>query len=96
MANGSAGGALVAAALIIGASIVGASYLVATSIDRATVEIGELKGAMENAAVARAPAAPTRSRRPDPNRVYKVDVASAPVRGDEKAPITIVEWADFQ
>ena len=53
---------------------------------------------MEGVAVAQArpAAAPARSRRPDPNRVYKVDVASAPTKGTVKAPITIVEWADFQ
>ena len=98
MANGSTGGPLVAAALIIGASLVGASYLVATSIDRGTAEIGELKTAMEGVAVAQArpAAAPSRSRRPDPSRVYKVDVASAPTKGAAKAPVTIVEWADFQ
>ena len=97
MAKGSSGGALIAAALILGGSLLGASYFIAGSIDRVSGEIGSLKSAVTT--VAAKPAArpsPTRSRRPDPNRVYEVAVGSAPFKGNKDAPITIVEWADFQ
>ena len=97
MAQGSSGGALIAAALILGGSLLGGSYLVAGSIDGAAGRIAELNGAIQTAAAARPAAAPARrGGRPDPNRVYRVDVAGAPYRGNEKAAITVVEWSDFQ
>ncbi len=40
-------------------------------------------------------AQPTR-RGPDPNRVYQIKTAGAPSRGPANAPITIVEFSDFQ
>ena len=33
---------------------------------------------------------------PVPDARYRIDIAGAPVRGPQDAPITIVEWADFQ
>lgn len=33
---------------------------------------------------------------PDPERVYTVDIGAAPTRGLESAPVTIVEFSDFQ
>ena len=45
----------------------------------------------------RAPAPAAAPRRgPDPNRVYTVKTAGAPVRGPARAPITIAEFSDFQ
>jgi protein-disulfide isomerase len=40
-------------------------------------------------------AAPAR-RGPDPDRVYAVKTDGAPVRGPASAPVTVVEFADFQ
>ena len=33
---------------------------------------------------------------PDPNKIHTVAIASAQVKGPETAPITIVEFSDFQ
>jgi hypothetical protein len=41
-------------------------------------------------------AAPAAQRGPDPNRVYTIQTASAPVRGPVGAPVTIAEFSDFQ
>src|SRR5262249_1735369 len=35
-------------------------------------------------------------RGPDPNRIYTVKIADAPAKGAESAPVTIVEFSDFQ
>ena len=35
-------------------------------------------------------------RRLESGKVYEIEVGSAPFIGPEAAPITVVEWADFQ
>jgi hypothetical protein len=104
MAQGSSGAALITAALILGGSLVGGSYLLAEAIDRAAGEVAildaSLKSAMETAKeIAKATAKPparAAAQRPDPKKARKIEVGSAPVKGPESAPVTIVEWVDFQ
>jgi protein-disulfide isomerase len=47
------------------------------------------------AAAAPAPQ-PARAAKPDPNRRYKINIAGSPEKGPEDAPVTIVEFSDFQ
>ena len=47
------------------------------------------------ARTAQAPA-PAVQQGPDPNRVYTIETAGAPVRGPIGAPVTVAEFADFQ
>jgi len=100
MQGNSSGGALVAAALILGASILGGSYWLAMSIDRGSAELAGLNQALKTAAVAPAPAArpsaPSAPGRPDPEKVYDIEIGDAPIRGSDSAKVTVVEWADFQ
>ncbi len=97
MQGNSSGGALVAAALILGASILGGAYWLAMAIDRGSAEIAGLNQALKTAAVAPAPAArPSAPGRPDPEKVYEIEIGDAPIRGAESAKVTVVEWADFQ
>lgn len=37
-----------------------------------------------------------RPQPPDPNQVYQIDIAGAPSRGPAAAPVTIVEFSDYQ
>jgi protein-disulfide isomerase len=94
--NSSAGG-LLAAALILGAAILGGAYLLATSIDRGSDQLASLNESLKTAAAApKAAARPSGPKRPDPEKVYDIEVGDAPIRGSKSAKVTIVEWADFQ
>jgi len=87
---------LIVGALMLGVAILGGSYFVTQSIDRGSrtlrevaLTLGELPGGGGAQAAAR-------PGRPDPNKRYDIALAGAPLKGDAKAPVTIVEWSDFQ
>jgi protein-disulfide isomerase len=94
------GAPIVAAALIVGASIVAGALLVRSSVEGASLQLADLKGAVESMEAA-APAAPARAAaarpgRPDPARRYAVNTKDSPVKGNPEAQIAIVEFSDFQ
>ena len=97
MQENSSSGGLVAAALILGAAILGSAYLLATSIDRGSDQLASLNESLKTAAAApKAAARPSGPNRPDPEKVYDIELGDAPIRGSKSAKVTIVEWADFQ
>ena len=68
-------------------------------IDRGLNErLGKLETRLDEVAtrIEKLPAQAAAQRGPDPNRVYTIQTASAPVRGPLGAPVTIAEFSDFQ
>jgi len=59
--------------------------------DAATAR-ANMQAALAKAASTAPPAPPA----PDLNKVFNIDVAGAPVKGPKNAPITIVEFSDYQ
>lgn len=68
-------------------------------IDRIDRTLGErlakLEGQIAQIA-ARQATQPAQPQGPDPNRVYAISIAKAPIRGAAGAPIVIAEFSDFQ
>ena len=58
------------------------------------VKLDELTKKVDQIASRPAPAAP--AGQPDPNKVYNLPVAASSVKGPPDAPVTLVEFADYQ
>jgi protein-disulfide isomerase len=95
MAKDSMGSAVVIAAVMLGIAILGSSYFVSQALDRGTARLGQVLAALQlGTGNAGERAAAVRPDEP-PSR-YQVAVGDAPTRGPADAPVTIVEWSDFQ
>jgi len=65
---------------------------VTTKLDALTTGMTQLSSKVAAAAKNTPPA----QKGPDPNKVYTVKTAGAPIMGSPKAPIIIAEFSDFQ
>ncbi len=92
-------------AAILGGCILLGCFLLKTSLDPIAdhldgirLGLADTRQAVQNLAAAAKPAQaqPAQQRGPDPSRRYQVDIASAPAKGPASAPVTVVEFSDFQ
>ena len=98
------GGSRVVAAIVVGVALVISAWIVGTAMDRQSEQLGAVVGAVGKLAEATGAAAggrpmPQRAEAPpmpDPGKRHTVDIGSAPIRGNQDAPITIVAFSDFQ
>ncbi len=98
------GGSRVIAAVVTAVALVIGAWIVGTAMDRQTVQVAAVAGALgelDDAIRAGGGGAPGRPRAegpamPDPSKRYSVDLGDAPIRGGKDAKLTIVEFSDFQ
>lgn len=101
MANG---GSSIGAAVVIGVAFLAGSFVVKSGLDQQATQLAEVVtslGKVEEAFRQGGAGRPMPPRAegpqgPDPGKQHAVDVASAPIRGDKNAKITIVAFSDFQ
>jgi protein-disulfide isomerase len=96
------GNALIIAAAILAVAVLGGSLLLKSSLDAGTAELAGVKTSLVEfkdalAAAARPQQAAARQPQgPDPSKRYTIDLKEAPIKGPEKAQVTLVEFSDFQ
>jgi protein-disulfide isomerase len=60
---------------------------------------GQVYAALTQAGLEKAappPPPPARAGEPDANTRYRAEIKGSPMKGDKNAPVTIVQWSDFQ
>ncbi|HXT95649.1 MAG TPA: thioredoxin domain-containing protein [Polyangia bacterium] len=67
---------------------------IAAGTPRGQVYAALTQNGLEKAAAP--PPAPARGGEPDANTRYRADIKGAPMKGAKDAPVTIVQWSDFQ
>src|SRR5262245_66033 len=60
------------------------------------VNVWNLKQLRDRVATLEAVIAPARASGPDPNRIHEVKTVGAFAKGPEAAPVTLIEFSDFQ
>ncbi len=98
MSESTSGRPIIIAAVLVSFAIIAGSFFVASSLDRTTKQIELATEALAELELAAPgpPSRPPRRNRPDDTKQYDVDLGDAPIKGPESAPVTIVEWSDFQ
>jgi hypothetical protein len=92
-------GVFIAGAVLAGSMVIKSGLSeTASQLESISTGLAETKTALDAVAKARPAAAPAANRRrgPDPDKVYTVKTAGAPVKGVQTAKVTIVEFSDFQ
>jgi protein-disulfide isomerase len=99
---GNSGGTSVIAALLLGTALVVGSLVLKGAIDDQTAAMEGVRGALADLdesvrqGGAARPARAEPRRGPDPAERHQVSLDGAPIQGNAKAPVTVVEFMDFQ
>jgi protein-disulfide isomerase len=101
MAN--SGNSNIGAAVVIGLAFLAGAWMIKSGLDgqteqlaALTASLGEVEDAVRTGGIGRPPQRADVPSGPDPGKEHAVDVATAPIRGDKDAAVTIVAFSDFQ
>jgi protein-disulfide isomerase len=97
------GSSSLAAAIVIALAFLAGAWMIKSGLDGQTEQlvalnasIGEIDDAVRAGGAGRPPQRAEGPSGPDPGKKHAVDVASAPIRGETDAAVTIVAFSDFQ